>query len=79
MAVAEKIQEMDVWSCHECGFSDVWTAAQADDGGTPVCPDCDIDMHCMGKDELETIFETDEWKAAFEYAIKVDESKKKKE
>jgi rubrerythrin len=34
----------NIWICPECNFAQKWTYHDLVERGTPVCPNCDIDM-----------------------------------
>ena len=36
--------EENIWICPECMFGQDWTYQDLMERGTPVCPNCDIDM-----------------------------------
>jgi hypothetical protein len=94
-ALVEKIDELQdtyIWKCHECGAECVWDAGYASDGGTPMCTTsqtegddedengdgCDIDM----VPDRFALFDTEEWKEAEAYALRITnikDSKEKKE
>jgi len=77
-ALVEKTRELEdtyIWKCPECGAECVWDAAQAGDGGTPMCVKCDIDME---PDRL-ALFDTEEWKDAEAYVLRITQIRDSKE
>jgi predicted RNA-binding Zn-ribbon protein involved in translation (DUF1610 family) len=36
-----------VWFCPDCGMKAEWTPDEFEENGTPVCGECDTDMHYL--------------------------------
>lgn len=44
---AEEIPEPSedtIFKCGECDYEQEWTMTQVQEQGTPICPECDVDM-----------------------------------
>lgn len=52
------IGDIDCWHCSECGYDENWNNYG---NGTPICPDCDIDMEHI-KPTIGAIVTTREWR-----------------
>lgn len=52
------ISDPDHWKCSECGYMEEWDNYK---DGTPLCPDCDIDMTHQ-KPVMGAIVTTREWR-----------------
>ena len=65
-----------VWKCPECSKYAAWNWDQAQEAGTPMCSECDIDMELM--EPAQHIFETDEWKEADAYVLRITQIKNSK-
>lgn len=80
VALVDKAVEVcgpELWRCRDCGHEDIWEVQQAAEGGTPVCPRCDIDMYPIEPEEH--LFETEEWKAAEALVLRINQIKASKE
>ena len=38
------MEKDDVFECPECEYTTSWTMQDVTEKGTPVCPDCDVDL-----------------------------------